>query len=80
MKFNIYNLIVEVPGMQLPLDKGVGGIYSRKAHLSAAADKPCDFATCPAELRGYPPPRRILLSRRNTSLPYWRKMQQELMK
>jgi hypothetical protein len=39
MKFNIYNLIVEVPGMQLPLDKGVGGIYSRKAHLSAAADK-----------------------------------------
>jgi hypothetical protein len=39
MKFNIYNLIVEVPGMQLPLDKGVGGIYSHKAHLSAAADK-----------------------------------------
>jgi hypothetical protein len=27
MKFNIYNLIVEVPGMQLPLKKGAGGIF-----------------------------------------------------
>jgi hypothetical protein len=24
MKFNIYNLIVEVPGIQLPLERGLG--------------------------------------------------------
>ena len=73
MKFNIYNLIVEVPGMQLPLDKGVGGIYSRKAHLSAAADKL--LASLPAKYFF-----SFFLSKRNTSLPYCRKMQQELMK
>jgi hypothetical protein len=51
-KFNIYNLIVEVPGMQLPLERGIGGFLSamqqrnsgRSVLLSAAADRLPSFA------------------------------------
>jgi hypothetical protein len=33
MKFKIYNLIFELPEMQLPLERGLGGFILAEAYL-----------------------------------------------